>query len=146
LRAAKEFLAEHPEPLWTQDDPQRIEFQWYRAAMSVSLDLEQQRAPHFEYEIQVLRVGDAAFVGLPGEPFVEGQLRLKLESPAQPTYVVHATSHFAGYIPTRAAFAHGGHEVNHSWWAKLEPQALDMIVDGALELLREMFPQSAATD
>ena len=66
-------------------------------------------------------------------------MRIKIESPTYPTYVAHATNHFAGYIPTKEAFAHGGHEVNPSSWSKLIPEALDIIVDETIDLLNEVF-------
>jgi len=139
LAEAKQLLEQHPTPLYNASDPQRIDWNWYQAGMTISLDLEQRRDGTMPYEIQVMRICDTAFVGLPGEPFVEGQLHIKTYSPAHFTYVVHATSHFVGYIPTREAFPHGGHEVNHSWWAKLEPEALDTIVDEALGMLEDIF-------
>lgn len=61
-----------------------------------------------EYEIQVFRIGDTAFVSLPGEPFVEGQTRIKLASPARSTYVVHCTTQYVAYIPTAEAYPRGG--------------------------------------
>jgi hypothetical protein len=132
-------LSAHPEPFFAEGEPDQVDWNWMSAALARSVELERKRATELEYEIQVLRIGDAAFVGLPGEPFVEGALAIKLASPAYPTYVVHATSHYAGYIPTRDAFTRGGHEVNLSSWAKLEPSALEMIVQSATELLQEVF-------
>jgi len=95
--------------------------------------------PLLDYEVQVLRVGDAAFVGLPGEPFVECGLRIKLASPTYPTYIAHCTTEYVGYIPIREAFERGGHEVNTRYWAKLVPEAIDLIVDGATGILRDVF-------
>jgi hypothetical protein len=98
-----------------------------------------QRSPVFEYEVQVLRIGDTAFVGLLGEPFVECGLRIKLASPTYPTYIVHCTTTYVGYIPIREAFDRGGHEVNTRYWAKLVPEAIDLIVEGATGVLRDVF-------
>ena len=70
---------------------------------------------------------------------MEGQLAIKIGSPAYPTYVAHGTSQYVGYIPVKHAFAHGGHEVNCSYWAKLAPEALEMIVDTAVHLIKEVF-------
>jgi len=78
-------------------------------------------------------------VGLPGEPFVEGQLRIKMGSHAKYTYIAHCTTQHVGYIPTREAFAHGGHEIETCYWSKLVPEALDMIVNASLELLQEIL-------
>jgi neutral ceramidase len=99
-----------------------------------------ERSAELDYEIQALRVGDTAFVGLPGEPFVEGQLAIKLASPAYPTYVAHCTTEYVGYIPTKEALIRGGHEVNTRYWAKLQPEALDAIVENAVEALQAIFP------
>lgn len=144
LAEAQALLAAHPEPVRAADDPRRVDWAWYRAAMLASLELQRRREPALPYEVQVLRMGDVALVGLPGEPFVEGQLRLKIASPTYPTYVAHATSHFAGYIPTREALARGGHEVATSSWAFLTPEALDLIVDAAVGLLKDMFKRPSA--
>ena len=141
LERAKQMLSEHPQPFWSKKDPTQIEPAWMEAASVMSVDLLRRRTPELDYEIQVLRLGRAAIVGLPGEPFVEGQLRLKMESPTWPTYVVHCTSHYAGYLPTREAFARGGHEATTRYWSKLVPEALDMVVDNAVEVLHEVFPE-----
>ena len=85
----------------------------------------------------VLR-GELALVGLPGEPFAEGGLRIKLGSPTFPTYVVHNTC-YAAYVPTRAAIERGGYETRAGLISKLAPEALDLIVEASLGLLRELF-------
>lgn len=139
LAQARKILQEHPKPLWQPDASKGVEPAWFQAASVMSVELMRKRSPTLLYEIQVLRVGDTAFVGLPGEPFVEGQLAIKIGSPACQTYVAHATSQYVGYIPVSSAFPHGGHEVNFSYWAKLAPEALEMIVNSAIGLLRELF-------
>jgi hypothetical protein len=139
LARAGKMLKEHPQPLWQKDASKGVDPQWFQAASVMSVELARKRSPNHSYEIQAFRVGDAAFVGLPGEPFVEGQLAIKIGSPAYPTYVAHAISHYTGYIPVKSAFPHGGHEVDFSYWAKLAPEALDQIVDAAVGMIREMF-------
>lgn len=79
-------------------------------------------------------------MGLPGEPFVEGGLWIKLASPTYPTYMVHDVNQYVGYLPIQEAFERGGHEVGPSYWAKLVPKALDRVVEAATELLDELFP------
>ncbi len=139
LSAAQRMLAEHPTPLWSQGDAGMIDPQWFQAASVMSVELLRKRSPHLLYEVQAMRVGDLALVGLPGEPFVEGQLAIKIGSPARYTFVAHATTEYVGYLPTRDAHRRGGHEVDFSYWAKLCPEALDLIVQNALELLGELF-------
>ena len=139
LKNAEQLLAKNPRPTFSDETETQVTWDWIQAALLKSVDLERSRSPVLDYEIQVLRIGNTALVGLPGEPFVEGQLEIKLNSPAAHTYIVHAISHYAGYIPTREAFPRGGHEVNLSTWAKLVPEALEMIVANAGELLNEVF-------
>ena len=93
------------------------------------------------YEVQAFRVGPSAVLGLPGEPFVEGQLAIKLASPSPATFVAHCVSHYVGYLPTREAAVRGGHEANdeYTYWAKLAPEALDIVCERSVSLLRDMF-------
>lgn len=139
LAQAEQMLAAHPTPLWSKERPGLIDGAWFQAASVKSVELMRQRSSVLTYEIQVLRVGDTGFVGLPGEPFVEGQLAIKIGSPAYPTYIAHATTEYVGYIPVPSAFPRGGHEVDFSYWAKLGPEALDRIVENAVEMLQEVF-------
>ena len=139
LEEAQKILAEHPKPVWANEEKTRVDLKWFRAVLVWNVHLMQQREPELDCEIQVFRVGDTAFVGLPGEPFVEGGLRIKMASPTYPTYIVHCTNQYVGYIPTEDAFKRGGHEVKTTTWAKLVPQALDMVVDAAVDLLEEVF-------
>jgi hypothetical protein len=140
VAAAQSMLEAHPGPLWSQERPGTIDPEWFRAASVMSVELMRRRGPALDYEIQALRLGDTAIVALPGEPFVEGQLAIKLASPAAQTFVVHAATEYVGYLPTREAHRRGGHEVDFSYWAKLCPEALDTVVEEAGALLRELFP------
>ena len=139
LKHARGILEKQPQPAWADEAKTRVDPEWMAAASVYSVQLARERDPDLDYEIQVLRIGDIAIVGLPGEPFVEGQLQIKLNSPTYPTYIAHCTSHYVGYIPTRDALQRGGHEVNTRYWAKLIPEALDMVVEAAGEELRELF-------
>jgi len=139
LEEARKTLTEHPKPLWTDETRTQVDGKWMRAAQMLSVHLLREREGDLDYEIQVFRVGDTAFVGLPGEPFVEGGLRIKLASPTYPTYIVHDVNQYVGYLPIKAAFERGGHEVGPTYWAKLVPEALDRIVETATEVLNELF-------
>lgn len=140
LAAARAMLAEHPTPWWTDETHTCTHNAWFMAATLVSLYLEQQRMGGvFEYEVQVFRIGDTAFVGLPGEPFAEGGLKVKLASPAQHTYVVHMINQYVGYLPTKEGASRPGHESSARLWSKLVPEALDIVTDNAIEMLQELF-------
>ena len=72
---------------------------------------EQMTAP-----IQVLRLGEAAIVALPGEVFVETGMNIKVNSNANPTFLVSLANGYIGYICTdKALTEEGGYET----WAAL---------------------------
>ena len=114
---------------------------WFRAASTRSVELCRQRDGAFSYEIQAFRVGDLCIVGLPGEPFVEGQLALKVNSAAPFLFPAHLTSHYVGYLPTREAYPRGGHEANEdvTYWAKLAPGCLETVIERARDMVQELF-------
>lgn len=61
-------------------------------------------------EVQALRLGDLALLGVPGEYFVEYGLRLRQQSGAAHTFVVELANDCIGYLPTPEAFDEGGYE------------------------------------
>ncbi len=65
-------------------------------------------------ELQAFRLGDAIVMGTPGETFVEIGQAIKAASPLADSFVLGTTNGDLGYIPTAAAFAEGGYEVE---WA-----------------------------
>ena len=138
IAISEELLRHRLRPEWQDEAHTQVTTDWVVAASVASVFLQTRREGQLAYEVQALRLGDAAVVALPGEPFVEGQLALKIGSPLYPTYVAHCATQYVGYIPTAAALARGGHEVNTRYWAKLQPEALDQIVAGALELLQSI--------
>jgi len=58
-------------------------------------------------EVMVVRVGDAAFVGLPGEMFTEFGIDIKAKSPCPNTMVMGLANDEKGYFPTRISFTQG---------------------------------------
>ena len=87
--------------------------------------------------VQVLAINDTAFVGVPGEMFVELGREIKKRSTFKHTYVVELANDYVGYIPTRAAFEEGGYEVLDARSSKVAPEAGEMIVEECVKLLQE---------
>ncbi len=58
-------------------------------------------------EVMVVRVGDVAFVGLPGEMFNEFGSDIKKRSPVKHTLVMGLTNDSRKYFPTRVSFSQG---------------------------------------
>ena len=83
-------------------------------------------------EVQVLRVGDAFLVGLPGELFVEYGLEIKARAGGQAFVISLANGELQGYITTPGAT---GYEAGISLFL---PQAGAMLVQTALSLMRRM--------
>ena len=137
--AAHELLAEHPEPIWTDALQTRFEWDWHFAASLVDLEHVLANQEMFEYEIQVIRLGDLAILVLPGEPFVEAQLEIKQRSPAARTFVAHMSNQYVGYIPTPEAIRRGGYETRPSNFSKLAPEALQTITDTSVAMLEELY-------
>lgn len=66
--------------------------------------------------VQVIRLGEAAIVALPGEVFVETGMNIKSISDANPTFLVSLANGYIGYICTdKALIEEGGYE---TWAAK----------------------------
>jgi hypothetical protein len=86
-------------------------------------------------EVQVLRLGDLAFVGIPGELFVELGLRIREESPLPHTCIVELANDSVGYLPPRKAFDEGGYEVTS---CRYTPEVGEMVADAAGRVLREV--------
>ena len=139
MEEARRMIREHPEPIWKDESRTAVEWDWVYAAMRLDLQEHYDRDPMFAYFMQVFRLGDVAIVAVPGEPFVEEQLRIKRESPAGFTFTAHMSNGYVGYIPTREAFQGGGYETRTSNGSKLAPEALEMIGDASLEMIRELF-------
>jgi hypothetical protein len=58
-------------------------------------------------EVQVIRVGDLAFVGLTGEPFNEFGIEIKAKSPCPNTIVMGLANDNTSYFPTEVSFTQG---------------------------------------
>jgi hypothetical protein len=91
-----------------------------------------------ELELQAVRLGPAALVGIPNEVFTElGQL-LRAQAPLAETLVVELANGAEGYLPTARAFAEGGYETRLARSSKLVPETGDAVVLAATELLERL--------
>ena len=85
------------------------------------------------FELQVLAIGEARIVGLPGEYFVEFGLDIKRRSPSRFTFVFELANGAApGYIYTKDALKLGGYETDTSM---LSEECGYIITDASVELL-----------
>ena len=143
VREACQLLKQYPQPKWTDAAHTAVEWDWVYAASRLDLAWQVRRHPLFDYPVQVFRLGNIAIVAVPGEPFVEEQLRIKQHSPAAFTFTAHMSNSYVGYIPTLAAFKRGGYETRTGAGSKLDPAALSRIGDRVLKVLNRMFKKPA---
>ncbi len=83
----------------------------------------------------VVTIGNLAIVGIPGELFVELGFAMKSPPHFAQTFVAGYCNDLIGYIPTRAAYAEGGYEVDT---ARIAAGSGETIVDSALSALAAM--------
>ncbi|HEC42292.1 MAG TPA: hypothetical protein ENI20_05640 [Bacteroides sp.] len=98
-------------------------------------------------EVMVIRIGDVAFVALPGEMFSEFGLDIKARSPFRNTIVMGITNDYAAYFPTLVSYTEGpegftpmitGYETTPGT-SRYEEGAGEKLADSAVEQLIELF-------
>jgi hypothetical protein len=95
-----------------------------------------------DVEVQVIALGDElAWVGLPGEIFVELGLAIKQGSPFKQTIIAELANGSIGYIPTKRAYAEGNYEPIS---ARCGEGSGEMLVATALRLLNALHQPTAA--
>jgi hypothetical protein len=89
-----------------------------------------------EVEVQVIALGnDVAWVGLPGEIFVELGLALKQASPFRYTMIAELANGAIGYIPNRPAYIQGNYEPVS---ARCAAGSGELLVETAVKLLKDL--------
>lgn len=86
--------------------------------------------------VGAVRLGEAALVLLPGEPFVEIGLAISAASPFPFTAVAGYAEAYIGYIPTDRAFDNRGYETGPGHWSRCARGADAALRDAAIELLK----------
>jgi hypothetical protein len=88
--------------------------------------------------IGAVRIGQAALVFLPGEPFVEIALAICAASTFALTAVVGYAEDYIGYIPTDRAFRNGGYETGPGLWSRVAIGSEAVMRQEAIELLKSL--------
>lgn len=92
---------------------------------------------HHDTEVQALRLGELALVGLPGEPFTRTVLEIKAQSPHRYTAVCSYSNDESGYFPDAISIEQGTYE------ALISPYGADVaekLRDAALSVLGSLSP------
>ena len=99
------------------------------------LDLEQRDGKPIEAEVQTVTLGrELAWVGMPGEIFVEHGRSLKAGSPFAHTILAELANDALGYVPDRKAYPQGAYEVVST---RVGPGSGEMMVASAVKQLIE---------
>ncbi|HQE83418.1 MAG TPA: neutral/alkaline non-lysosomal ceramidase N-terminal domain-containing protein [Candidatus Hydrogenedentes bacterium] len=97
---------------WDLNDPdqRRIVFEAHGGERGFFGRYFESATPDLRVPVTVLSLGDAvAFVGLPGEVFVEYQLELKAKAPVRHALLCGYTNEYHAYFPTVAGALAGGY-------------------------------------
>lgn len=95
---------------------------------------------HLSTEVQLIKVGESAWIGLPGQTFTEIALNIIANSPTENTFVVNLANDNLGYIATdKALLEEGSYE---TWAAPSNPVGVggaDITINAAIRLLKNLF-------
>jgi neutral ceramidase len=106
-----------------------------RATMDLTLARKRTGTDSIPIEFQVIRVGSAALVAMPVEPFAEIGVEVKSRSPFPMTFFSGYSNGAELYLPVAAAYEEGGYEV---WMTPFSPQAAGIAVEESLKLLHQL--------
>ena len=100
------------------------------------VDVAAREGKPWELDVQVIALGDdIAWVGLPGEIFVELGLAIKEASPFRCTIIAELANGAIGYIPTKKAFEQGNYEPVS---ARCAAGSGELLAETAIRLLNDL--------
>ena len=102
-------------------------------ALRILANLE--RPEFFELRVSALQIGNVAFVGFPGEPFMEIGSGVKADSKMDMTFIATCTNGCEGYFPDAGSFAVAGYERSASPFAH---DCAKILTNAGREIVAEM--------
>lgn len=112
-----------------------------------AVDIDSRKGAPLRPEVQVIALGrQLAWVGLPGEVFVELGLAIKKRSPFAHTMVVSLANEDIGYIPDRRSYAEGNYEPESARCAAGSGERLAAAAADLLEALHKAAEASPTRD
>jgi len=105
--------------------------------------IREEMAPHQgearHTRLLIIRVGDLAMVGIPGEMYARLGLELRRRSPFRHTWIIGLANEQISYIPDRRAYADGGYQTWVGWHSMLEVGTGEAMVDQAMAMLETLY-------
>jgi len=92
--------------------------------------------PTEDLPLQCIRMGPLVLVAIPGELFIEHQLRLQQRFPERRVLIVGYANAYAGYIPTSEAMAHATYETQATLMHRVDGYAGDRLMAAATEMIQ----------
>ncbi|HTM52028.1 MAG TPA: neutral/alkaline non-lysosomal ceramidase N-terminal domain-containing protein [Bryobacteraceae bacterium] len=98
--------------------------------------------PERELKLQAFRIGEIGIAAIPNEVYAISGLKIKIQSPLQPTFNIELANGAEGYIPPPEQHRLGGYTTWAARTAALETGAEPKIVDAVLQLLEAVAGKS----
>jgi hypothetical protein len=95
------------------------------------------RDPVRELKLQAIKIGELGIAAIPNEVFALSGLKIKAQSPLEPTFTIELANGSEGYIPPPEQHSLGGYTTWPARTAALEGQAEPKIVETVLNLLED---------
>jgi len=111
---------------------------WMYAGLLLEFHKRYSGAEGEELEIGAFRIGQCAFVGLPGEPFSAIGMAIKENSPFATTTVFALCNGLAGYVPMPECFERGGYEPRTTPLNRFAPELATLMIENAGRLVRSL--------
>lgn len=115
-----------------QDEVRAANLKVRRALLALETARRRSQPGPIDLELQAIRLGPTALLGMPVEPFAEMGAALKAGSPFATTFISGYTNGAAGYLPVASAYPEGGYEV---WVTPFAPEAAAQAAAAGAELL-----------
>jgi hypothetical protein len=106
-----------------------------RATLDLKIARQRSQGTHVAIELQAIRLGATALVGIPAEPFAEIGAQVKARSPFATTFFSGYTNGMTAYMPVPEAYDEGGYEV---WMTPFAPEAATIVVEESITMLNEL--------
>jgi hypothetical protein len=132
VQELQERLAELHRQGAPEAEVRQANLQVRRALLALETARRRSQPGPIHLELQAIRLGPTALLGMPVEPFAEMGAALKARSPFATTFVSGYTNGAAGYLPVASAYPEGGYEI---WVTPFAPEAAALVTEAGAELL-----------
>jgi len=131
-------LRRHEEQGAEAETVRELRWKTKRATMAKDAAREYSGMHEVSVEVQGIRLGHVALLGIEGEPFMEIGRAIKERSPFPDTLVCGYANGYGGlaYLPTDEAYAEGGYEAD--WGTRYRKGAAALAIGAALGVLGEL--------